>query len=48
MVVQRFTTSTQQVSTSIFIQLDLTGLAGIGSDPMDALRRSVSGYTKLN
>ncbi|HKB60227.1 MAG TPA: LPS-assembly protein LptD [Gallionellaceae bacterium] len=48
MVVQRFTTSTQQVSTSIFIQLDLTGLAGIGSDPMDALRRSVPGYTKLN
>jgi LPS-assembly protein len=47
-VVQRFTTSTLQVSTAVFIQLDLTGLAGIGSDPMDALRRSVPGYTKLN
>lgn len=47
-VLQRFTTSTQQVSTSIFVQLDLTGLAGIGSDPLDALRRSVPGYTKLN
>lgn len=47
-VVQRFTTSTQQVSTSVFVQLDLTGLAGIGSDPMDALRHSIPGYTKLN
>ncbi len=47
-VVQRYTTSTLAVSTSIFIQLDLTGLAGVGSDPMDALRRSVPGYTKLN
>jgi LPS-assembly protein len=48
MVVQRFTTSTLQVSTGFFIQLDLTGLAGIGSDPMDALRRSIPGYTRLN
>lgn len=47
-VVQRYTTSTLDVSTSIFIQLDLTGLAGVGSDPMDALRRSVPGYSKLN
>lgn len=48
LVMQRFTTSTQQVSTGIFVQLDLTGLAGIGSDPLEALRRSIPGYTKLN
>jgi LPS-assembly protein len=48
LVAQRFTTATQQVSTGIFVQLDLNGLAGIGSDPMDALRRSIPGYTKLN
>jgi LPS-assembly protein len=47
-VMQRFTTSTLQVSTSFFVQLDLTGLAGVGSDPLDALRRSVPGYTKQN
>ncbi len=47
-VMQRYTTSTLQVSTSIFVQLDLTGLAGVGMDPMDALRRSVPGYTKMN
>lgn len=48
MVLQRFTTATQQVSTGFFLQLDLTGLAGIGSDPLDALRRSIPGYTKSN
>jgi len=47
-VVQRFTTATQQVASNFFVQLDLTGLAGIGSDPVEALRRSVPGYTKLN
>jgi len=48
LVMQRFTTSTLQVSTAIFLQLDLTGLAGVGSDPGEALHRSVPGYTKLN
>jgi LPS-assembly protein len=48
LVMQRFTTSTLQVSTSIFVQLDLTGLAGVGADPLEALRRSVPGYTRLN
>lgn len=47
-VMQRYTASTLQVATAIFVQLDLTGLAGVGADPMDALRRSVPGYTKLN
>lgn len=47
-VLQRFTTSTLQVSTSTFVQLDLSGLFGIGSDPMEALRHSVPGYTRMN
>lgn len=48
LVAQRFTTATQQVSTGFFVQLDLSGLAGVGADPMDALQRSIPGYTKLN
>lgn len=48
MVAQQFTTGTGQSSTGLFIQLDLTGLGGIGSDPLDALKRSVFGYTKMN
>jgi LPS-assembly protein len=48
LVAQRFATATQQYSTGFFIQLDLNGLAGIGSDPVDTLRRSIPGYTKSN
>jgi LPS-assembly protein len=48
MVAQQFTTATQQTSTGIFIQLDLNGLGGLGADPLEALRRSVFGYTKMN
>jgi LPS-assembly protein len=47
-VAQSFTTATRERSTGIFLQLELNDLVRIGSDPLDALRRSVSGYTKLN
>lgn len=48
LVVQRFTTATQQVSTGLFIQLELNDLVRVGTgDPLDALRRSVPGYTKM-
>lgn len=48
LVAQSFTTATRQVSTGIFLQLELNDLVRIGSDPLDALRTSVSGYTKMN
>jgi LPS-assembly protein len=36
-------------ATGIFIQLELNGLVRIGTgDPLDALRLSVPGYTKMN
>lgn len=47
-VAQSFTTATRERSTGIFLQLELNDLVRIGSDPLDALRSSVSGYTKLN
>ena len=47
-VFQRFATSTQRASTSIFFQIELNGLSGLGSNPIDALRRNIPGYTKLN
>jgi LPS-assembly protein len=47
-VAQSFTTATRERSTGIFLQLELSDLVRIGSDPLDALRNSVSGYTKLN
>jgi LPS-assembly protein len=45
---QSFVTATQERSTPIFLQLELNDLVPIGSDVMDILRNSVSGYTKMN
>ena len=48
LVAQRFTTATFQASTGFFVQLELNDMIRVGSDPLNALRQSVSGYTKLN
>ncbi|MDH4394741.1 MAG: LPS-assembly protein LptD [Limnobacter sp.] len=45
MVGQRFATSPSQTTTSLFIQLELTGLGSLGSNPLDLLSRKVPGYT---
>ena len=42
---QQFATATGQKSSSLFIQLELTGLGRIGSDPRTLLLRNVPGYT---
>ena len=47
-VAQRFATATLQVSTGIFVQLELNDLVAVGSDPLAMLRQSVPGYTKIN
>jgi len=47
-VVHRFATTTEQASTSFFVQLELTGMSRIGSNPMETLRRNISGYTRLD
>ena len=45
---QRLQTNTQQVNNSIYVQFELNGLARIGTNPIDLLRRSVPGYQKVN
>ncbi|MEP6942115.1 MAG: LPS-assembly protein LptD [Betaproteobacteria bacterium] len=45
---QRLQTNTQQVSNSVFVQLELNGLARLGTNPGDLLRRSVPGYSTAN
>jgi LPS-assembly protein len=45
-VAHRFATATQQASTSVFLQLELNGVARIGSNPLDALRRNIAGYAR--
>jgi LPS-assembly protein len=47
-VAHRFATTTQQTSTTFFVQLELNGLSRIGSNPMEALRRNIGGYARLD
>ena len=48
LVGQRLTTTSQTTTTSVYVQLELNGLARFGTSPLDLLRRSVPGYQKTN
>jgi LPS-assembly protein len=51
--VVRFVSYTVAVGTgnaarSVFLQLELNGVAKVGSNPLDVLRQNIAGYTKVN
>ena len=48
LVGQRLQTTTQQNTTSIYLQIELNGLARFGTNPLELLRRSVPGYQRTN
>ena len=43
-VAQRFVTAAGQSTSAFFVQLELSGLGRVGSDPFDILRRNIPGY----
>lgn len=43
-VAHRFAITTEQATTTFFIQLELNGVSRIGSNPLETLRRSIGGY----
>jgi len=47
-VAHRFATTSQEAATTFFVQLELSGVSRIGSNPMDALRRNIGGYARLD
>ena len=47
-VAQRLPTSTGESNTSLFFQLELSGLTKLGSDPMTAIRNNVPGYQLIS
>ena len=47
-VFQRIATSTEDTSNSFFLQLELTGLGKLGTDPISALRSSIPGFTQMD
>jgi LPS-assembly protein len=44
----RFATNENDVTQALFLQLELTDLASVGSSPLDLLRRTVGGYGTIN
>ena len=47
-VLQRIATATGSASNSFFIQLELNGIGRLGSNPLDVLKQSISGYVNTN
>lgn len=47
-VMQRFVTTAQTATTAFYFQLQLNGLASIGSSPIEQLRRNIPGYQVIN
>lgn len=47
-IAQRFATAPQLETSSLFVQLELTGLGRLGSNPADLLSRKVPGYTPFS
>ena len=45
---QTLLNTTQKRNNAIFIQLEFSGLASVGSSPVQLLRRSVSGYSRIS
>lgn len=46
LVAHSFTVGTQQTSTGLFMQIELSELLKVGSDPLTLLKQSVPGYTQ--
>lgn len=45
---QRIPTATGKATSTLFFQLELSGLTKLGSDPLDALRTNIPGYQVIN
>ena len=45
---QRFATATNTSTTAFFIQLELNGLSKLGSNPLEILKKNISGYQPIN
>ncbi|MET0682526.1 MAG: LPS assembly protein LptD [Casimicrobiaceae bacterium] len=48
LVGQRLATTSQTTTNSVYLQIELNGLARFGTNPLELLRRSVPGYQQTN
>jgi LPS-assembly protein len=47
-VAQRFALAAGVSTTALFFQIELNGFSSIGSNPLEALKRNIPGYRRLN
>ena len=47
-VAQQFATAAKERNTAVFLQLELNGIARVGADPLQLLRRSIPSYRMVN
>ncbi len=47
-VMQRYAVSSRDTNTSLFFQLELTGLGSLGTDPMTLLNSRITGYEPIS
>ena len=47
LVVQRYAVSAQKSNSAVFLQLELSGLGSLGTDPMSLLRERIVGYESV-
>jgi LPS-assembly protein len=47
-VLQQFATAAQETNTAVFLQIELNGIARVGTDPLQVLRRSIPSYRMVN
>jgi LPS-assembly protein len=47
-VLQQFATAAQETNTAVFLQLELNGIARVGTDPLRLLRRRIPSYRMVN
>ena len=47
-VAQRYVTGASQSTNALFFQIELNGIARVGADPLNALRRGIPNYKMIN
>ena len=47
-VAQRYVTGATQATDALFFQIELNGIARVGADPLNALKRGIPNYRRIN
>ena len=48
LVAQRYVTGSTEATNALFFQIELNGIARVGADPLNALKRGIPNYRRIN